>query len=96
MTIPLDNDKTYSLRLGTGCLRISAAADPDYPGLDVEFIPDDDNLKDNQTHARVLIEQTANVSEKSAYDPVRILVWNDENEEDYTREIEFTKTQSGT
>lgn len=63
-----------------GTMVATTSPDPQYPGIDVEFISDNDNDM-FQSRPRVLIEQP----DKDL--GLRILVWNDRNQEDYTEEI---------
>ena len=84
--IELTPGKTYKLPIKNGYLEIIASADPDYPGLDVEYKSDNErNIPDNQLHTqpRVLIECPKNT------DMLRCLVWGDAKQEDYTECIEF-------
>ena len=73
-----------------GCLRIKVdggylyatiSGDYNYPGICVEFIADNEN--DNiMSRPTVLIE-------KPVDDELRVLVWEDKQNEDYTTEIKF-------
>ena len=56
--------------------------DPDYPGIDVEFVSDSDN-GEYASRPRVLFEKPVEDGE------LRALVWDDKNSEDYTNEIIF-------
>ena len=74
---------TLQIRLPNGYLVASISADPDYPGIDVEYV--DDNEKETDlSRPRVLIE--APVEDNGA---IRALIWNDPKDEDYTEEIEL-------
>lgn len=53
----------------------------EYPGLDIEFIPEDDDGTYG-TCPRVLFECTPEGK-------VRLLIWDDKEKEDYTKEIVF-------
>jgi len=85
--ITLDPKETYKLPIKNGYLDISVSQDPDYPGLDIEYVDDkeseefaDDNI---HTRPRVLIEcpnETGNL---------RALIWSDTKSEDYNTRIEF-------
>ena len=63
-----------------GCLRADKSQDPDYPGIDVEFIPDC-NEDDNLSRPRVLIEKPCDSH------ILRALIWNNPASEDYEEEI---------
>lgn len=81
---PMIDERHVPLKVETkfGTLIADAATDPDYPGIDVEFIRNGDE-KESGTRPRVLIEIPQE-------DPVlRCLIWNDPNSEDYSDEIEF-------
>lgn len=64
-----------------GTLVATASTDPNYPGIDVEFVADNDT-GEFASRPRVLIEKTDDFG-------LRALVWNDKNSEDYTESIEF-------
>ena len=64
-----------------GQIVASVSTDPDYPGIDLEFVPDVENLE-ALSRFRVLMEQPLDS------DCVRALIWNDENSEDYSDEFE--------
>ena len=64
-----------------GYIRANPSSDPDYLGIDVEFVPDS---YDGETLSmpRVLFE-------KPIDDKLRVLIWDDADNEDYTKEILF-------
>ena len=64
-----------------GYLYATISADPDYPGICVEFVADNES-DDALSRPTVLIE-------KPVDDELRVLVWSDEDDEDYTTEIKF-------
>ena len=70
-----------NLKVEGGLLRIVVNDDPEYPGVDIGFIP---NFDDGKTYPRILMEKP--VGEK-----LRAFVWADKNSEDYTEKIEFEK-----
>ena len=55
--------------------------DPDYPGIDMEFVPNG-NTETPCTYPRVVIE-------KPKGEKLRCLVWGIKDSEDYTDKIEF-------
>lgn len=60
-----------------------ASCDPEYPGIDVEFEPDErDETSEKLSNPRILLE-------KPAGEEIRALLWTDSQTEDYTREIHF-------
>ena len=62
-----------------GCLVATISLDPDYPGIDVEYISDRD-MGENMSRPRVLVEWPHE-------DVLRALIWNNPHSEDYTKEI---------
>lgn len=82
MTNKLQADKIYTLPIKNGYLDIRVSTDPDYPGLDIEYIS---NLeKDSHgefTRPRVLVECNEN--------KLRTVIWGDHTAEDYSSTIEF-------
>ncbi len=71
-----------------GKLIADVSTDPDYPGIDVEFVSDKDNGTD-LSRPRVLIEQAPE-------EGVRALIWNDPMSEDFTMEYKLLKLVSHT
>lgn len=69
------------VRVDGGYLVASESGDTAYPGICVEFVADDVN-EDALSIPTVLIE-------KPTDGDLRVLVWGDENDEDYTAEIKF-------
>lgn len=65
-----------------GYLRADASQDPDYPGIDIEFIADNESA-DMLSRPRVLFE-------KPVDGRLRALVWSNPKSEDYDEEIEFS------
>lgn len=64
-----------------GFLVAIKSIEPEYPGIDIEFVKD--NFKyEGQSRPRILFE-------KPEDGELRALIWDDENSEDYTKEIEF-------
>lgn len=73
--------KNLKVRVEGGYLIATESGDTDYPGICVEFIADNEN--DNAlSRPSVLIE-------KPVCGELRALIWDDEEQEDYTREIRF-------
>lgn len=70
------------VKIQGGHLVATKSQDPDYPGIDVEFVPDSDN-GGYASRPRVLFEKPVEDGE------LRALVWDDKNSEDYTNEIIF-------
>ena len=72
---------SLKVKVDGGYLYATISGDIDYPGICVEFVADDEN--DNiMSRPTVLIE-------KPSDDDLRVLVWGDEEDEDYTTEIRF-------
>ena len=69
------------VRIEGGCLIATATPDPEYPGIDVEFIPDNESGFGVST-PRVLFE-------KPKGEQLRALIWADKDQEDYSNKVEF-------
>ena len=67
-----------------GKLIATEAGDPDYPGIWLEYVDNEDNGQ-NLSRPQVLMEQEAETGN------IRLLIWEDPNKEDYTREIILVK-----
>lgn len=73
------------VRFKNGWLVASKSPDPDYPGIDVEYV--DDNTDDScLSRPRVLFEQPMVDNETAT---MRALIWNDNTSEDYSEEVTF-------
>ena len=75
----------YTVPIKDGHLDISVSQDPDYPGVDMEYISDkEDKISDDGLYIRprILVENNENV--------LRAVVWGDCQSEDYSDEIGFT------
>ena len=70
-----------SVKVPGGSIIASIADDADYPGIDVEFVSDND-MGEDLRRPRVLFE-------KPKDGDLRVLIWNDKDNEDYTKEITF-------
>lgn len=66
-----------------GTLVATKIADDHYPGIDIEFIPDDESDDDPITRPRVLFE-------KPKGEALSVMVWADKTSEDYSDKIAFT------
>lgn len=85
--IELEKEKIYGIPLTNGYLRIDVSQDPDYPGIDIEFISNEDqNL--TKTNPRVIVEEKVEDNNE-----LRVLVWADKNKEDYTDQISFFESK---
>lgn len=73
---------TLRVRVKGGYLIATESTDTDYPGIDIEFVADDDN-GEHLSRPRVLMEKP------TEDENLRVLIWNNKNSEDYTEEIEF-------
>ncbi len=85
-------DEQIKVRVDGGYLVASPSGDPDYPGIWIEFIKDD-NLKKNGsedivTNKQVLVEQPKYAGYKTG--EIRVLIWEDEKDCDFTKEIKLT------
>ena len=70
-----------------GVLRATKSLDPEYPGIDIEFIAtaEDRNCGKFLSRPRVLMEYKIEDNE------LRAAAWADEKSEDYSDDIEFNK-----
>lgn len=73
--------ESLKVKVDGGYLYATISGDVDYPGICVEFVADDD-VGEFLSRPTVLIE-------KPVDDDLRVLVWSDEDDEDYTTEIKF-------
>jgi hypothetical protein len=73
--------KTLKVKVDGGYLCATISGDVDYPGICVEFVSDNER-EDALSRPTVLIEKPVN-------DELRVLVWSDEDDEDYTAKIKF-------
>lgn len=71
------------IRLLNGTLVATLSSDPNYPGIDVEYI-DDHDLGESLSRPRILIEAPET---EDAGQELRCLIWNDPLSEDYSEEI---------
>lgn len=74
-------EETLVVKVEGGYLYATISGDIDYPGICVEFVADD-YIGESVSRPTVLIE-------KPVDDDLRVLVWSDEDDEDYTTEIKF-------
>lgn len=66
-----------------GYIRATASQDKNYPGIDVEFVPNEPQ-EDTLSFPRVLVEKPLES------DNLRAVIWANPNDEDYSDEIKFT------
>lgn len=76
-----EQEECLRVKVDGGYLYATISGDTDYPGICVEFVADND-IGESASRPTVLIE-------KSVDDELRVLVWSDEDDEDYTTEIKF-------
>ena len=85
--ITLDQKATYRLPIKNGYLDIRASQDPEYPGLDVEYVDDLEDAASSpipRTRPRVLIECPSETN------TLRALIWDDPKSEDYSISTDFS------
>lgn len=80
------NNRSLIVNVEGGYFRADPCLDPDYPGIDVEFIADNEP-SDICSSPRVLFE-------KPIGQPLSALIWSDPMDEDYSNEIEFLASSS--
>lgn len=84
-TVILADRTAYMLPLEGGHLDIRASGEIDYPGVDIEFIPDVPS-EDHLSNPRVLFEKPNN-------EELRVLIWNNPYSEDYSKKIYFNEEE---
>lgn len=79
-----DSDSLPAMQVNVenGIIRATVSTDPDYPGIDVEYIADYEHPL-AMSRPRILME-------KPKGEEIRVLAWEDKNKEDYTSEINFS------
>lgn len=75
------------IKVKNGYIRATPSPDPNYPGIDVEYIADNDT-GENMSRPRVLVEYPQD-DDYDANATLRALIWNNPQSEDYTEEIEL-------
>lgn len=73
--------KSLNVRVDRGYLTATISGDTDYPGICVEFIADDEG-DESRSRPTVLFE-------KPVGEDLRVLIWSNEDDEDYTTEVKF-------
>lgn len=79
LEIELEESNKLQTRVRGGVLEATVSPDADYPGIDIEFIPDE--RTDNVCNPRVLVEKLRDSN------ILRALIWADPDKEDYTEEV---------
>lgn len=81
--IELEEGKIYGIPIKNGVLRIDVSQDPNYPGIDVEYIDDNEPADCEKVRPRILIESEMN-PDTEEMGPITARVWfNPNNEDDY-------------
>lgn len=97
--IKLDPTKMYAMPIRNGFLDIRVSQDPDYPGLDIEYISDKESelpREEIMTRPRVLIENPNPDEEDIKNTDLRVLIWGRKDSEDYTDKIVFDDVDRST
>lgn len=81
----IDDIQVITVPVLGGEIRVTVCGDPNYPGVDVEYVADSDEGQ-NPSRPRVTMEMTM-VDEGSSL--LRALVWTDPEKEGYTKVISF-------
>ena len=76
-------EDSLKVKVDGGYLYATISGDVDYPGICVEFVADNENDID--------VSRPTVLFEKPVDEDLRVLVWEDVNDEDYTTEIIFDK-----
>lgn len=80
-----DDSVIASVMTPHGAIEARVTNDPEYPGISLEYVDNDDKGK-TASRPTVLMEQPRGEN-------VRALLWSNPNSEDYTDEIEFENTK---
>lgn len=72
-----------------GQLIATTSTDTNYPGIDIEFIPEKENIN-HMSNPRVLVEQATDDTNTNY---IRAIVWNNPSQEDYSHNIKLYKQQ---
>ena len=72
---------TIKISMDGGYLAIDKSQDSDYPGVDIEFVPDNEK--------ELLYTRPRIVIEKPKGEKLHCLIWNDKSSEDYSDKIVF-------
>lgn len=78
-----EKENRIEVPVSGGVLVAETTKDPDYPGIDIEYIPDDESEIPLSTRPRILVERPIDGEQ------LRTLIWSDPAKEDYTEEITF-------
>ena len=78
-----DDSPRITHTIPEGQFMVDVSSDPEYPGIDVEFVPHNES-ENHLSQPRVLLEWPKEEDSK-----LRALIWADPNSEDYTDKIEF-------
>lgn len=84
---PTDTAGRMLVSIPGGRIYVDASVDTDYPGVDIEYVPDKEDNDNPLTRPRVVIERCR--QESGEFGPLRALIWADPNSEDYSEKIEF-------
>lgn len=76
----------FEVRLPSSVIDGNISCDPEYPGIDLEYVPPFENEENPTTRPRVVMEMPSSTRELSA------MIWSDPNSEDYSRKIVFGNT----
>lgn len=76
-----NKNRCFSVKVKDGILDVIVSTDPDYPGIDIEYIADNED-KSAISRPRVLVEFPRD-------DKLRALIWNNPQYEDYTNKIDL-------
>ena len=66
---------------------VAYTAEPLYPGIDIEYIADDEDENTEETRFRILVEKPCDTKTLST------MIWNDKHSEDYSDKIVYTPSQ---
>lgn len=73
----------FEIRLPVGFIDGNTSDDPEYPGIDLEYVPSFETEENPTTRPRVMMEMPMETRELSA------MIWSNPNSEDYSEKITF-------
>lgn len=79
--IEISKSNTIEMKVDGGYFKVCKTQDPNYPGISVEFVSDDD-YGQNLSRPAILFE-------KPVDGKLRVLIWDNPESEDYSEEIIF-------
>lgn len=77
----------FEMPVKCGRLKCTACTDPNYPGIDVEFVPE--GATDNDYSPRVLVEWPKGDNDNNQTTPIRTLIWIKKEDYSFKEDLVF-------